>query len=84
LYTDDRTTVQPFIESYFKVALSSFGEATEVGVIEMQMAIEDAGREKRWMADGGWRMEKSWRICVDRCPFPIGWLMKIEGFEESP
>ena len=19
-----------------------------------------------------------------RCPFPIGWLMKIEGFEETP
>ena len=55
MYTDVRTTVQPFIESYFKVALSSFGEATEVGVIEMQMAIEDAGREKRWMADGGWK-----------------------------
>jgi hypothetical protein len=24
------------------------------------------------------------QLTVHRCPFPIAWLMKIEGFEETP
>ena len=33
--------------------------------------------------NGGWRKLWVW-YGMHRCPFPIGWLMKIEGFEETP